>query len=52
MARRKEWSPTNWASFFGGSCWNFDPQTNMYYMKIFSNKMPDLNWENKNSEMK
>ncbi|HHU28887.1 TPA: alpha-glucosidase [bacterium] len=39
--------PTNWASFFGGSCWNFDPQTNMYYMKIFSNKMPDLNWENK-----
>lgn len=38
--------PTNWASFFEGSCWNLDPQTNQYYMKIFSNKMPDLNWDN------
>lgn len=38
--------PNNWASFFGGSCWNFDEHTNQYYMKIFSNKMPDLNWEN------
>ena len=40
--------PTNWASFFSGSCWNYDNTTNMYYMKIFSKKMPDLNWENKN----
>ena len=38
--------PNNWASFFGGTCWNFDELTNQYYMKIFSNKMPDLNWEN------
>ena len=38
--------PTNWASYFGGSCWNKDPLTNQYYMKIFSNKMPDLNYEN------
>jgi oligo-1,6-glucosidase len=38
--------PNNWASFFGGSCWNFDETTGQYYMKIFSNKMPDLNWEN------
>ena len=42
--------PNNWASFFGGSCWNYDEHTNQYYMKIFSNKMPDLNWEN--SEMR
>lgn len=41
---RKE--PTNWASFFGGSCWKYDETTNEYYMKIFSDKMPDLNWEN------
>ena len=39
--------PNNWASFFGGSCWNYDQQTDQYYMKIFSDKMPDLNWENK-----
>ncbi|MGL5978718.1 MAG: glycoside hydrolase family 13 protein [Erysipelotrichaceae bacterium] len=38
--------PNNWASFFGGSCWELDPTTNQYYMKIFSKKMPDLNWAN------
>lgn len=42
----KKIEPTNWASFFGGSCWRHDPQTDSYYMKIFSDKMPDLNWEN------
>ena len=39
--------PTNWGSFFGGSCWKYDEPTDSYYMKIFSNKMPDLNWKNK-----
>jgi oligo-1,6-glucosidase len=39
--------PNNWASFFGGSAWAYDAHTESYYMKIFSNKMPDLNWENK-----
>ncbi|MGL5541546.1 MAG: alpha-glucosidase, partial [Erysipelotrichaceae bacterium] len=38
--------PNNWASFFGGSCWEYDATTNQYYMKIFSKKMPDLNWAN------
>ncbi len=38
--------PTNWGSFFGGSAWNYDETTESYYMKIFSNKMPDLNWSN------
>ena len=38
--------PNNWGSFFEGSAWNYDEQTNEYYMKIFSNKMPDLNWDN------
>jgi oligo-1,6-glucosidase len=37
--------PTNWGSFFGGSCWQFDELTDSYYMKIFSKKMPDLNWK-------
>lgn len=38
--------PTNWSSFFGGSCWKKDFLTNQYYMKIFSDKMPDLNYKN------
>lgn len=38
--------PTNWGSFFGGSAWVYDEATDEYYMKIFSNKMPDLNWKN------
>ena len=42
----KEVEPTNWASFFGGSCWQKDDITGEYYMKIFSKKMPDLNWAN------
>ncbi|HKM30187.1 MAG TPA: alpha-glucosidase [Bacilli bacterium] len=42
----KRIEPTNWASFFGGSCWEYDELTNQYYMKIFSKKMPDLNWKN------
>lgn len=41
-----EVEPTNWASFFGGSCWEKDGDE--YYMKIFSKKMPDLNWESEN----
>ena len=39
--------PTNWPSFFGGSAWKKDDATNEYYLKIFSEKMPDLNWEYK-----
>ncbi|MBN2849860.1 MAG: glucohydrolase, partial [Erysipelotrichaceae bacterium] len=38
--------PTNWASFFEGSCWNYDETSGEYYLKIFSDKMPDLNWAN------
>jgi len=38
--------PTNWGSFFGGSCWKYDELSDSYYMKIFSDKMPDLNWKN------
>ncbi len=41
-----EVEPNNWKSFFGGSCWKKDSITGEYYMKIFSDKMPDLNWEN------
>ncbi len=42
----KRVEPTNWGSFFGGSAWCYDEQSDSYYMKIFSDKMPDLNWAN------
>ena len=41
----KEVEPTNWGSFFGGSAWKKDEITGHYFMKIFSDKMPDLNWK-------
>lgn len=38
--------PNNWASIFGGSAWEIDPQTNQYYYHAFLKEQPDLNWRN------
>jgi oligo-1,6-glucosidase len=38
--------PNNWASIFGGSAWELNEATGDYYLHLFSNKQPDLNWEN------
>jgi oligo-1,6-glucosidase len=38
--------PTNWASFFSGPAWQFDPESGEYFLHLFSRKQPDLNWEN------
>ncbi|MFB4162466.1 alpha-glucosidase [Alteribacillus sp. JSM 102045] len=38
--------PTNWASNFSGSAWQYDEKTGEYYLHLFSKKQPDLNWEN------
>lgn len=38
--------PNNWTSWFGGSAWEWDPNTEMYYLHIFHKKQPDLNWNN------
>lgn len=46
MVEGKKVEPTNWGSFFGGSAWKYDELTDSYFMKIFSDKMPDLNWKN------
>ena len=37
--------PTNWGSNFSGSAWKFDETTGQYYLHLFSEKQPDLNWE-------
>ena len=39
--------PTNWLSWFGGGVWKYNKATNEYYLHIFSEKMPDLNWRNR-----
>ncbi|UOR13754.1 glycoside hydrolase family 13 protein [Halobacillus amylolyticus] len=38
--------PNNWASIFEGSAWEYDLDTDEYFMHVFSRKQPDLNWEN------
>lgn len=38
--------PNNWGSCFSGSAWEYDGNTDMYYLHLFSKKQPDLNWEN------
>lgn len=38
--------PSNWPSLFGGSAWEWDEQTQEYYLHIFAKEQPDLNWEN------
>lgn len=38
--------PNNWKSIFGGSAWEYDNETEEYYLHLFSQKQPDLNWDN------
>ena len=41
-------TPAHRWSFFdvNGDAWKFDEKTNAYYLHYFSQKQPDLNWEN------
>lgn len=38
--------PNNWSSFFKPSAWSYDANTDEWYLHLFSEKQPDLNWEN------
>lgn len=37
--------PNNYLSFFSGPAWTFDETTGEYYLHLFAEKQPDLNWE-------
>jgi trehalose-6-phosphate hydrolase len=39
-------APTNWESKFGGSAWEYDENTEQYYLHLFDVTQADLNWEN------
>jgi len=43
---KDEKEPNNWTSVFSGSAWQYDKETDEYYLHLFSKKQPDLNWEN------
>ncbi|KAK9328312.1 glycoside hydrolase superfamily [Lipomyces starkeyi] len=38
--------PNNWSSHFGGSAWEYDANSDEYYLHLFAKEQPDLNWEN------
>lgn len=38
--------PNDWRSFFSGSAWKQDDATGDYYMHLFAEEQPNLNWEN------
>ncbi|MBN8440523.1 MAG: alpha-glucosidase [Thauera sp.] len=38
--------PNNWESIFQGSAWTLDPATGQYFLHLFTERQPDLNWEN------
>jgi alpha-glucosidase len=38
--------PNNWVSLFGGSAWEYMPQTRSFYYHKFYKQQPDLNWRN------
>ena len=38
--------PNNWQSVFNGSVWKWNEATQEYFLHLFTQKQPDLNWEN------
>lgn len=38
--------PTNWGSFFGEDCWEYDEVRGEYYLHLFDKEQPDLNYHN------
>lgn len=43
---KKGKKPTNWGSFFGEDCWEYDEVRGEYYLHLFAKEQPDLNYHN------
>lgn len=39
-------APNDLQSTFGGSAWEYDKNSNQYYLHQFAKEQPDLNWQN------
>ncbi|WP_338788196.1 alpha-glucosidase [Metabacillus sp. FJAT-53654] len=42
--------PNNWESFFGGSAWEFNEESEQYYYHAFAKEQVDINWANKEAK--
>ena len=38
--------PNDWESVFGGPAWSYDDEREAWYLHLFDEKQPDLNWRN------
>ncbi len=38
--------PNNWTGFFGEKAWEYNEETDEWYLHLFAKGQPDVNWEN------